>query len=74
MYHYGEMKLTSRMYTTAGFVCYDDGCHLKKYAPHRDRKMMTATAKRLTEINIVVDKLHFQGHTGWLVYAHDAHG
>ena len=51
--------MLSIMYTTAGFVCYDDGCHLKKYASHRDRKMMTATAKQLAEINIVMDKLHF---------------
>ena len=49
---------------TAGFVCYDDGCHLKKFATHRDRRKLTPTATRLSSnITIVVDKMHFRGHT-----------
>ena len=55
---------------TTGFVCYDDGCHLKKYASHSDRRQLTPTAKRLAELNIVVDKLHFQGHTDRWCFEH----
>ena len=44
-------------------ICYDDACHLKKYATHKDRKVLTATAGRITSMTIVVDKLHFRGHT-----------
>ena len=46
----------------AEFICYDDGCHLKKYATNSDRKSITPTAAQLVTMNIVVDKLHFQGH------------
>ena len=47
-----------------GFVCYDDGCHLKKYASHNDRKKLTPTATRLSSaVTILVDKMHFRGHT-----------
>ena len=35
----------------------------KKYATHKERKRLTATAGRITSMTIVVDKLHFRGHT-----------
>ena len=44
-------------------ICYDDACHLKKYATHKERKVLTATAGRIASMTIVVDKLHFRGHT-----------
>ena len=30
---------------TVGFVCYDDGCHLKKYAANSERKELTPSAR-----------------------------
>lgn len=44
------------------FICYDDGCHLKKYAANTKRVNQTPTATRLSSLNIVVDKMHFKGH------------
>ena len=46
-----------------GFLCYDDGCHLKKFACNSRRKDSTNTSKWISSMNIVVDKLHFRGHT-----------
>ena len=43
-----------------GVLCYDDGCHLKKYV--EKRKDLTETAKQLASYQIVVDKMHFRGH------------
>ena len=45
------------------YVCYDDGCHLKKYATNPKRANHTATAKKIASMNIVIDKLHYKGHT-----------
>ena len=46
----------------AACVCYDDACHLKKYACNPSRKNTTTTSSRLASLNIAVDKLHFRGH------------
>ena len=43
-------------------VCYDDGCHLKKYACNK-RAELTTISKKISTFNIVVDKMHFKGHT-----------
>ena len=45
------------------FVCYDDGCHLKKYSQNPSRSSATETMKLLASLNIVVDKMHMKGHT-----------
>ena len=47
----------------AGYVCYDDGCHSKKYAMNPVRHNHTATATRIASTKIVIDKLHFKGYT-----------
>ena len=44
------------------FLVYDDGCHLRKFSQHSRRKDVTATAQKLSDIEIVVDKLHMEGH------------
>ena len=43
-------------------MCYDDGCHLKKYAMNPVRDNQTETATRIAMTNIVIDRLHFKGH------------
>ena len=47
-------------YLLKGTICYDDGCHLKKYV--EKRKELTETTKRLASCQIVIDKMHFRGH------------
>lgn len=43
-------------------IIYDDACHLKKYCINPLRKDITSTSKKLSEIDMVVDKLHFRNH------------
>ena len=45
------------------YICYDDGCHLKKYASQKQRCELTSTTKLLQSVNIVIDKMHMAGHT-----------
>ena len=45
-----------------GYVCYDDGCHLKKYASNPKRVNLTSTSSKIASLKIVIDKLHFRGH------------
>ena len=44
------------------FICYDDGCHLRKYANNPKRTNLTPTTQRMSELEIVVDKMHMKGH------------
>ncbi len=44
-----------------GVICYDDGCHLKRFA--RKRAGITTISTLINEYEIVVDKMHFAGHT-----------
>ena len=46
----------------AGYICYDDGCHLKRYASHPERSTQTPSAQILASLSIVIDKMHFKGH------------
>ena len=49
------------MYVT-GIVCYDDGCHLRRYARNPIRSKLSIATTKLASLNIVIDKLHFTGH------------
>lgn len=44
------------------YICYDDGCHLKKYSKHPSRCDLTPTTRYLSQTNIVIDKMHMVGH------------
>ena len=49
-------------------ICYDDGCHLKRYAQNQ-RAELTETAKRIATCSIVIDKMHFKGHSdAWCLH------
>ena len=50
------------MYATR-IVCYDDGCHLRRYARNPIRSSLSTAATKLASLSIVNDKLHFAGHT-----------
>ena len=43
-------------------ICYDDGCHLKRYACNAARSALTTTASRLASLNYAIDRMHFKGH------------
>ena len=45
------------------YICYDDGCHLRKYTQNSKRKDLTVTSQKLASLSIYVDKLHIKGHT-----------
>ena len=47
----------------SGIICYDDGCHLRKYTRNPIRSQLSVAATKLASLNIVIDKLHFSGHT-----------
>jgi hypothetical protein len=49
-------------------ICYDDGCHLKKYASKRAD--LTQTLKKISSYNIVIDKMHFKGHVDEWCHTH----
>ena len=44
------------------YVCYDDGCHLRKFARNCSRCDVSAESKILAKQHIVVDKMHMRGH------------
>lgn len=46
----------------AGVICYDDACHLKKFAQNPVRSDLTEIAKRLKGMKMVCDKFHFRNH------------
>ena len=43
------------------YICYDDGCHLKKYADNKCRSDLTPISRLLSNVTIVVDKMHMAG-------------
>lgn len=51
-------------YFIIGTLCYyDDGCHLRKYIRNPARANLTHTATRLSAWNVVIDRMHFSGHS-----------
>ena len=52
-------------------ICYDDGC---KFARNPNRRDVTTMAKKLASVEIVIDKLHMQGHVDkWCLANCDPH-
>ena len=43
------------------FLCYDDGCHLRKFTNNPVRSTLTDTTKRIAAMEIVIDKMYFMG-------------
>ena len=54
-FHFNDVK-------NIGYVCYDDGCHLRRFAQQPHRKDVTSTSQKLASLEIVVDKMHIAGH------------
>lgn len=62
------ITLHQYMHIRAGVICYDDGCHLKRYAAKRAD--LTEISARINCCQIVVDKMHFMGHTDKWCFEH----
>ena len=43
-------------------ICYDDACHLKKFALNPKRSDLTAISKKMSQMDMVCDKFHFKNH------------
>ena len=46
-----------------GYICYDDGCHLKKCIQNPSRSTITKTAEEMAKLTVVIDCMHMKGHT-----------
>ena len=44
------------------YICYDDGCHLRRFARNPVRSQLTSTTIQLAQVEIVIDKMHMAGH------------
>ena len=42
-----------------GYICYDDACHLRKYAINPLRQDLTPYTQHIATSEIVVDKMHY---------------
>lgn len=59
-------KVLKRFLLWLGVICYDDACHLKKFAHNPVRSTQTALAARITGMQILCDRFHFKNHVdGW---------
>ena len=52
------------------FVCYNDGCHLRRYTTNLCRRNLTPLSIQLANTEIVFDKLHMAGHTDTWCHQH----
>ena len=73
--HISVLELRAiHLFLISGFICYDDGCHLRKYARSVKRSTVSPAATALANVEIVVDKLHMRGHTDkWCAENCDPH-
>ena len=63
-----------QLLTLVEYICYDDGCHLRKYAQNPSRSHLTPTTRFLSEVAIVIDKMHMAGHVDtWCKKTCDPH-
>ena len=44
------------------YICYDDGCHLQKFARSPNRKNLAPAAEKLASVEIVIDNMHMARH------------
>ena len=51
-------------------ICYDNGCHLRRYARNPRRSDTTACSTKLANTEIVIDKMHMSGHTDKWCHEH----
>ena len=56
------MQCIYRVFIGLEYICYDDGCHLRRFAQNPVRSDVTNTSKFIAQLKIVIDRMHFQGH------------
>ena len=56
------MNYTQHNCYSLEIICYNYSCHLLKYAANKCRSNLTETAARLSNMKIVIDRMHFKGH------------
>ena len=61
--NYMSIMSQNTYFTVLECICYDDGCHLRRFAQNPVRRDVTATSKVIANLEIVIDRLHFKGHT-----------
>ena len=54
--------MVAKIFCLQGMICYDDACHLKKFAQNPKRCDLWEVTKLIASKNIVCDKLHFPNH------------
>jgi len=56
------------------YICYNDACHLWRYARNPVWRDLTECTKMISQLEIVIDKLHMVGHTDkWCKEVCDPH-
>jgi hypothetical protein len=50
--------------TSLQYLLYDDACHLLPFVQKPIRKTFSSATEQMGRLNILLDKLHFIGHTG----------
>ena len=60
---YMSIMSQNTYFTVVECICYDDGCHLRRFAQNPVRRDVTATSKVIANLEIVIDCSHFKGHT-----------
>lgn len=54
--------LENPAFNSTSTICYDDACHLKKFAQNPLRCDQTAVAARINGMEIICDRFHFKNH------------
>ena len=45
---------------TTEFICYDDACHLKKYAQGSGCRNVTLTTQKMAKMEMIIDRFYFK--------------
>ena len=46
-------------YILIACICYDDACHLKKFAINPSRSELTEVSKNMSQLECYIDRFHF---------------
>ena len=49
-------------YILIACICYDDACHLKKFAINPSRSELTEVSKKMSQLEYYIDRFHFPNH------------
>ena len=52
-----------QLYLLLESICYDDACHLTKFAKNKEKAELMEQTRQLASVKMSVDKMHMKGHT-----------